>query len=144
MTLDDDQIIVLVTHRRAQQWFVSERDLWVLDHDAWALAYEEAGYATNYPDHDERFGIAVVSEANAADFLALMQSYAVDVAELDGAATIDYEPAMPALWVDFDARRVTIDVERVESPDFAEYLPPGWSAAHRSFLAEVDERLRFW
>lgn len=144
MTLDDDQIIVLVTHRGAQQWYVSERDPWVLDHDAWARAFEEAGYATDYPEHETRFGIAVVSEANAAEFLELMQQYAVDVAELEGVATGDYEPAMPALWVDFDARRVTIDLDWVESPAFDEYLPPGWTAEHRSFVAEVAEPLRFW
>ena len=77
MRLEDGEIIVLAKHRDAYHWFVSERDFWVLDQDSWRRSFLEAGYDGD-PSYAERFGIAVVNELNAADFLKLMQQYSVN------------------------------------------------------------------
>jgi hypothetical protein len=147
MSLNDDEIVVLVKHRNTYRWFVSEPDFWVLDQDSWRRAFVAAGYGDDDPAHTERFGIAVVNESNAADFLKLMEKYTVDVHTLSVARTVDGDVAYPSLFVDFD--RQEINLCNVESPAFEDYLPPGWRAEitwpeMASFLDFVPEDLRYW
>lgn len=147
MNLADGEIVVLVKHRNTYHWFVSERDFWVLDHDSWRRGFVEAGYDvdSSYPD---RFGLAVVNDLNAADFLKLMEQYAVRTDALRAARTIDGDVAYPSLFVDFDEKQIKICC--VESPAFEDYLPAGWNAEIgwdaelASFLDVVPKDLRYW
>lgn len=143
MSLIDEEIVVLVKHQNVYRWFVSERDFWVLDQDSWRRAFVEAGYDDDL-SYAERFGIPIVNESNAADFLKLMGRYAVDTDTLRVALTADGNVAYPSLLVDFDQKEIKVFAYSVESPAFEDYLPPGWRAETGTFLEAVPEGLRYW
>jgi len=141
--LSDDEIVVLAIRDLGHYWFVSERDYWVLDLVAWENAFREAGYDVPEAGEDERFGMPLVDERNAREFLEFMKPFRSTTQALRGCQTFDGEDALPGLIVDFDRRTVDIG-PWVQSPAFEKYLPPGWSANFRGILNAVPPEKRFW
>lgn len=143
VTLSDDQIVTLAVREGKYSWYVSERDYWVLDYRAWERAFREAGYDLPEAPDEERFGMPVVDEHNAGDFLRRMEPWRIETEKLRGARASDGDDALPALLVDFDNRTIIVGPQ-VESPAFEEYLPSGWVAKFDGILDAVPVEARFW
>jgi hypothetical protein len=96
-------IIVGVILKKAWAWYVSDYDYWFLDLSSPIL--ESDGFS-----EDDRFGIEVVDDSNADQFLSLMSKYLVATEDLrHNIFSIgpverwdDISEWCPSLLIDFD------------------------------------------
>ena len=139
-------IVTLVKRQGAYQYYLSERDFWILDDRRWAA--DEQGLE-NY-DCSHRFGIPVVTEETSVQFLKEMSRFELSLSLIgyfyqqqlthrDRNAALAY---IPVLFVDFDLRRLLTIYD--EFTMFEHYVPPGWVGEDRAFFGSVPKNLQYW
>ena len=136
-------MIVVTRCRGMIGWYDSDPDFWILDQRKWAEAFVAAGHEVDPTDFSHRFGIAIVDESTAVEFLEKMSDYAVpqdtlrarlETAAKPGADWFDVAEYLPVLFVDFDARKLWSI--HPESTSFVDHVPDGWAAAYEDFFGE--------
>lgn len=141
-------IIVGVVCSCSFHWFVSEKELWVLDQVKWKAFFEDAGFTT--PDgFADRFGIGVVNEETADQFLCCMQGDLISTSELR-AIFKDADPSdpdavshlFPALFIDFDSKRLISNFS--EPLEYERFAPDGWEASYGQFDNYIPFDQRYW
>jgi hypothetical protein len=143
-------IIVGVVWRGEWQWYVTEKEMWVLDYIKWGQSYADAGFGHMAPDDAaDRFGIPVVNEVSAGHFLECIRDCRTNSEELglllEAALMSDPEDLTelaPTLMVDFD-RQVLVSWHP-EPMSFERYVPDRWIGEYRAFLREVPKEERYW
>ncbi|MBC2067876.1 hypothetical protein [Listeria booriae] len=143
-----ENIIVGVVLKNKFQWYVSERDVWILDIDKYSEAYRKNGYAFDMNFALQfRDNIHIVDTKMAENYLA---GYHEDIVESDDLQNqlLDrqYEDTVlalqPSLYVNFDDR-IFISAYPELLP-FEEYAPTGWNSRYGTIEEYIPERERYW
>ena len=148
------ELVVATRHQQRWRYFISEADLWILDHEAWYRPYREKGYQLGEPGQ-ERFGMAVVNSDNAAQFFTAMSAFEIprevlaqrlaffdERRSLEPWAELGYRSYLPALLVDFDDKLVVNAF--LESFPFARFLPQEWRTEHAALMRYMPQSEQYW
>lgn len=145
------EIICGVQYNGEFSWYVSDRELWILDYtilDSYLVQY---GYSIEGLSIDsKRSDSKVLVKENAENFLKQMtdfevssedlQSYLLEsIDELDDSWYYDFQPS---LFIDFDNN--SLYSQYSESESFEDYVPLGWTGMYRSFWDLIPPSQRFW
>ena len=129
------EIIILVKNKGKYSWFVSDKELWIMDLVKLENAYR---LKRNMPEvefiqaDDERKGFEVLSEINIDQFLEVAKDYKVDYPELKEFCDLhnevypDYQPerAEPVFYIDFDEKSFHSYFDEPGSYEY--YIPDDW------------------
>lgn len=154
-------VIVAVRRHNQWYWYISDKELWVLDLVKLAKAFDT--HFTSAPtSFSGRFSIPVVNEVTAEQFLAHMAPYQVnvgylrevvrqriDLTELSAASEEsaeemldDWLELLPSLLVDFDNR--SLFSLYAEPMSFESYVPEQWTGEYQCFYERIPEEQRYW
>lgn len=105
--------LITITHYNGKwQYFISDKDLWILDQKSWANSFRVAGYNIPVNDYSDRFNIPLLDENTVDNFLFNMKKFKVSsktLSQLIINRNLDEEPQyLPALYVDFDNKILII------------------------------------
>lgn len=155
-----ENIIVAVAQRREWAWYVSARDLWLMDWRKWAEAW---GQNPDETDYSGRFGIDVLDVSTAKPFFQQMGQYRVTTGYLRNlvAKVYDYKSLqafsvqeqaelladlwhlIPSLLLDFDNKTFTSNYPETDfTPEL--FIPDGWTVIEASMFESVPKEQRYW
>lgn len=127
-------LIVGVVFQGTWNWYITEREYWFLN-----------------VEMEDRFGIEVLDETTAEDFLNRIRDSRVTALELkqllgeleDVFASFDEVlEFIPTIYVNFDER---IFYSQFPEPmSFEDYVPEGWTGLYKDFMLDVPEPERYW
>lgn len=147
-----ENIIVGVLFQNQWQWFLTEKEIWVLDYEKEAQAFQSKGYVVN-PDYldDCRQDLWVIDTKEKAQiFLDRLQARQIDrdflregwkkaiQADLEE-GYLDY---LPSFLVDFDQKHFYSMYP--EPGSYEDFLPEGWQGNYIEFLDKVPKKERYW
>lgn len=127
-------LIVGVVFQSSWSWYITEREYWFLNLEM-----------------EDRFGIEVLNESTAKDFLPRIEEYRVSTSELSGMLEElkdefrNYDEVLeflPTIYVDFDKREFFSLFP--EPMSFEDYVPEGWLGEYKDFYALVPVQERYW
>ncbi|GIP24680.1 hypothetical protein [Paenibacillus sp. J22TS3] len=127
-------IIVGVTFRGTWSWYVSEREYWFLN-----------------VEMEDRFGIEVLDETTAEQFLNRIDDCRVTSLELSQTlealreAFASFDEVLefiPAIYVNFDEKLLCSQFP--EPMSFEHYVPEGWTGLYQDFMERVPKAQRYW
>jgi len=147
-----EDAVAAVLHNGKWAFYVDHKEIWVLNYESWLQSYVNAGHDPVDPEHSERFGIAIVDQNTAAEFLEHLADRQYSTKELGEylerkrrEEEDDEEPfeCYPAFLIDFDSRRA---VSWYPEPFyvFEKHVPPEWKGSYYDFLSEIPVELRYW
>lgn len=155
-----ENIIVAVVQRRDWSWYISPRDLWLMDWRRWAEAW---GHNPDQTDYSGRFGIEVLDAGTAKTFFQHMGQYRVTTGHLralvgkvydyKGLLTfsiqeqaellVDLWHLIPSLLLDFDNKTFTSNYPEADfTPEL--FIPDGWTVIEASMFESVPKAHRYW
>ncbi|GGE23467.1 hypothetical protein GCM10011571_26970 [Marinithermofilum abyssi] len=138
-------------YKRDWHWYVTEKDWWFLDKVKQKNAFIDLGYGHHdLGDGSERFGIDVLDETTAKEFLQYIEEYRVESKELSKMILKlknvnhwdDISDYCPSLLVDFDHQQLYSLFP--EPASFENYVPEGWLGVYKNFLDKVPREQRYW
>lgn len=153
--INTEKVIIGIRFIGKIKWYRSEPDFWVLDYNK-AMSYYDHMEPEKLPNIKLlRFGMDVVNELNAAEFLACLSDDLVDKDKLSYELYIRYQKAseyrdlldlFPVMFIDFDRRHVDVVPGNV---DFLAYIPDGWTGSNDVFYDKYDDIIfpdanKFW
>jgi len=143
-----EDLVVYV--RRRNQWFyyASYKNHWIMDQVAWGKSFEKSGFPSD-GDYSERFDIPILNEQTADTFLEAVRECRYTRDEMRSAylAALDVsieeaELYMPALWVDFDDKKL---ISYYPEPfSFEHFVPEGWEGLYQSFIENLPREIWYW
>jgi hypothetical protein len=145
-----EELIVVVKFNAEWTYYVSDKELWILDQKAWAQSFKDAGYDVPNDDFSDRFDIAVVDQETVPRFLREMAKYQRTLEQLrnlvatraKGRHWDEVSIYFPALFIDFDSRRL---ISYFPEPfPFEKYIPPNWESLYAPFFEEIPADHRYW
>jgi hypothetical protein len=148
--IDHPREIIVGGRRRGQWlWFVSEKEFWFLNLTRLGDDFRARGVPVEQ-GANERFGLGIVDEHNADEFLAAMRTHKVSTHDLrflfresmPVETWDDIVHLVPSLVVDFDARRIVSMYS--EPASFERYVPEGWVGSYENLLPLVPSSERYW
>jgi hypothetical protein len=139
------EIIVYVIFESKRYWFISEKELWVLDYVKFCDAFGEGNR-----DFSSRFGIEILDKKSFESFRYHILKDEVTTLQLKDliqrkAPLISWDESghlFPALMVDFDEKRLFHVFS--EYLHFEEFVPDHWEGHYDSFFHLVSEEDRYW
>lgn len=153
---DHYKIIATVKIGGKIRWFRSDRDLWVLNVNAWRDAALALGY--DVPEFNEKFrgGIHCVNSDNAHQFLNEMRKHEVSAATLQSELLSRLQPGstfwnlydlFPIVFVDFDRQHVA-GFYHDDTP-MERFIAHGWQGEFTDFAMDFSEEIfpeneKFW
>ena len=154
--MDVENVVVVVRSEGRIRWFRCDRDWWVLDVNKWRTEFIENGYDVPEFNDAYRFGLKVVNERNAKDFLERLKDYEVEPDSLAAELALRYQVArswwdvadlFPIMFVDFDRR--SVGAFYPEGTAMERYVPDGWVGQFIDFSTEYSEEhfptsSKFW
>lgn len=144
-------MIVVTKHNGTIGWYESDPEFWILDQERWARAFVAAGHDVDATDFSDRFGLPVVDEKTATEFLGKMAEFAVSQRQLGerfekavatASGWFDVADYLPVLFVDFDARKLWS--LHAESTSFVDFLPNGWAGEYENFFEQIPKASQYW
>ncbi|MEW4353452.1 hypothetical protein AB1I63_00905 [Streptococcus pneumoniae] len=145
------EIICGVQYNGKFSWYVSDRELWILDYTILDSRLAQYGYNIESLSIDsKRSDSKVLVKENAGNFLEKMTEFEVSSEDLQTylLESIDeledswYYDFQPSLFIDFDDNRLYSQYS--ESESFEDYVPFGWVGMYRSFWDLIPVSQRFW
>lgn len=147
-----DEIICGVKYNNQFSWYVSDRELWILDYTI-LETYLVKRYGYNIEDisiDQKRIDSKILVKENVEKFLNQMVEFEVSskdlqfyllesIDELDNSWYYDFQPS---LFIDFDNNTLYSQYSEYES--FENYVPLGWTGLFRNFWNLIPESDRFW
>lgn len=146
-----ENIIVAVIFQGEFRWYVTDKDLWLLDLNKLTTAFSDRGYDMSEDDESERFGIRVLSEQTANLFLSHILEYKVEVNDLrqkvleacSGPDNFDcILDVCPVLCVDFDKKELFSLYP--EPAAYEDYVPDGWEGKYEDFTIKIPDNQKYW
>jgi len=155
-----ENVIVAVANKREWVWYISARDLWLMDWRRWAEAW---GQNPDETDYSGRFDIQVLDTNTARLFFQQMGQYRVttgylrnlvtkvyDYKSLEGFSIqeqaellVDLWHLIPSLLLDFDNRTFTSNYPETDfTPEH--FIPDGWMVKEASLFEIVPKEHRYW
>lgn len=144
-----NNIIVGVIYRDKFTWYITERDLWILDAEKRKGDYIKSGYG--YIIHDNyfsfRFNIPIVNEDTIEVFLLRIADFKIESRQLKELLyNKDYDSTIlelaPSLLVDFDKK--TLYSSYPETLPFERYVPNGWKGKYGDFSKHIPKEEKYW
>ncbi|MBN1430248.1 MAG: hypothetical protein JXB07_17900 [Anaerolineae bacterium] len=155
-----ENIIVAVAHRREWSWYVSAKELWVMDWRRWA---EDWGQNPDETDYSSRFGIEVLDVSTAKTFFQRMGQYRETtgflrnlvgkVYDYRGLKTFKFEEQaelladlwhlIPSLLLDFDNKQLISNYPETDLV-LEHYMPTSWTVKGTSLFEVVPSAHRYW
>lgn len=81
-----DTVVVLVKHEEKYTWYVSEKELWIMDllqlENAFRRKFNQPKVTETEADYEERVGCEILSEKNIRQFQEAMKDFEVSYTEL--------------------------------------------------------------
>lgn len=145
------QIVVGVMFHGTFAWYVTRKEYWYLDYPKYDRAFLAAGYKSDtLGDYSLRFGIGILNEDTAEQFLSRIEDRRVPTSALsemmiargkadEGDDMLDF---LPCLFVNFDQKQLLSQYPEMIA--FENYVPDGWIGEYRDFTPEVPEDMRYW
>ena len=126
------EVIILVKTKGQFYWYVSEKELWILDWRKLCSAFGNIGESRDVQCEGERKGFEVLSEENIDAFLPIIRDYQVTYRELEAYCNLhnevypndQEERVEPAFYIDFDARHFYSCFTEPGSYEY--FVPDGW------------------
>lgn len=127
-------LIVGVVFQSSWSWYITEREYWFLNLEM-----------------EDRFGIEILNESTAKDFLPRIEEYRVPTSELSDMledlkdAFENYDEVLeflPTIYVNFDKREFYSLYP--EPMSFEDYVPEGWLGEYKDFYGLVPVQERYW
>ena len=157
MYCDKEQdLIALVLCRKKAYWFLTFKEMWVLNRKKWINEFISNGVkGVNPEDHEERYNLALVNEDNAEYFISklIKDNYVLDKNDLSTEFYKRLESAsdwwdiydlMPDIYIDFDNKKMYSN--HIEAIQLVNYLPVNWVAERKDFCQGeiLPESEKFW
>jgi hypothetical protein len=153
---DAEKIIVVVRYQGKINWYRSDRDIWVLDVHKWRNEFLSYGYEVPEFNEKYRFGILVIDQSTAQQFLDKISDDRIDKQELSFDLVKRYSSAkswwdvmdlFPIMFVDFDNHHVGAFYH--EGVPMERYIPDGWTGEFIDFANDYPEEVfpkedKFW
>jgi len=129
------EIIILVKNKGKYSWFVSDKELWILDLVKLENAYRQKqnlpGIQSVQAD-DERMGFEILTEKNVEHFLEVVKNYKVSYSELKEFCDLHneiyadccLERSEPAFYINFDEKSFHSYFDEPGSYEY--YIPDNW------------------
>ena len=154
--LDAEIVVVVARYSNTFHWFRCDRELWVLDRKKWRQEFIDAGFTVPDDAQSARWGIPVVDKVTQKQFLAKVESFEIDKAELAAELSIYFNDAQswwdvselfPIMFADFDRQHVAAFYPH--GTRMERYVPDDWTGKFEDFATEYDEnrfplREKFW
>ena len=154
--LEVELVVIVVGYQGQFDWYRSDRELWVLDRNKWHDEFISYGHIVPEDLDSDRFGIHIVNEKTARNFLDCMSDFEVDKDLLSIELAKGYTSArswwdvkdlFPIMFVDFDNYKVAAFY--YEGIPMERYIPDGWTGEFIDFLTEYPEEFfpkkeKFW
>lgn len=142
-----ETVVVLVKYKDQYTWYVSEKEMWIMDllalDNAFRRKFNQPEVTETEADYEERVGCEILSEHNIEQFQQAMKDYEVrydDLADYfrlysevygDGAdAGVDI-----SFYIDFDSR--TFYSFFRDPGSYEQFVPAGWSGIYELDAAKI-------
>lgn len=141
-------IIVGVKTSTQFSWYLTERDVWILDIMKYKEAYEKNGFSFDMDFAlSLRNNISVVNEDNYPLYLKEYTDYIIQSSELKKLVEHqDYESTIlelrPSLYIDFN-QKMLLSLYPELLP-FENYIPDHWTGIREDFTSYISEEDRYW
>ncbi|UQZ77300.1 hypothetical protein C2I17_23655 [Niallia circulans] len=141
-------IIVGVKTSSQFSWYLTERDVWILDIVKYKKLYERNGFSFDMDFAlSLRNNISVVNEKNYRLYLQEYTDYIVPTSELKKLVEHqDYGSTIlelrPSLFIDFNQKKLLSLYP--ELLPFENYVPNNWSGIREDFTSYIPEEERYW
>jgi hypothetical protein len=131
-------IIVGTVYNKEFNWYITKKDLWILD---------TSGEGTF---EDERENIPILNDETAKIFFNNILKYKVDTQSIRTdflkSLEIDLEDSLynfkPTLYVNFDQKQLYSMFPEYTS--FEEYVPEEWVGIYQSFYDIIENKYKYW
>ncbi|MFI3202341.1 MAG: hypothetical protein R3Y54_12625 [Eubacteriales bacterium] len=146
-----DNIIVVVKYNNQTNYYVSDRNLWVLNYQLLSEAYSKKGFKIDINMcYNERCGIQILDYGNCNAFLKKMEIYKTDILEIKELSDMYKDENMeewaylfkPSLYIDFDLKELYSNYS--EPYSFENYLPENWTSSTSNFRDKIPNELCYW
>ncbi len=141
-------IIVGVKTSSQFSWYLTERDVWILDIMKYKESYEKNGFSFDIDFAlSLRNNISVVNEENHDLYLEEYTDYIILSSELKKLVEHhDYESTIlelrPSLYIDFN-QKILLSLYPELLP-FENYVPDNWIGTREDFTSYIPEEDRYW
>jgi hypothetical protein len=143
-------IVVGTKYMNQFRWYISEKEIWIMDQRKWTQAFVEAGYDVSEDDYSERFNIPILNENTAEGFFKSVENDYVTTQHLQALLKScgsynrwdDFSHLMPSLFVDFDDKKLISHFP--ELLEFERYVPEGWEGTYGRFYELIPEEHQYW
>lgn len=142
-----ETVVVLVKYKDQYTWYVSEKEMWIMDllalDNAFRRKFNRPEVTETEADYEERVGCEILSEKNIGQFQQAMKDYEVSYDDLadyfrlysevygDGADTeVD-----TSFYIDFDSR--TFYSFFRDPGSYEQFVPTGWSGIYELDAAKI-------
>lgn len=134
-------VVILVAHKRQFFWYVSEKELWIMNllklDNAFRIKSGLQKIATTEAE-DERRGFELLNEENISDFQEVIKSYQVSYKELEEYYDVYSELYLdneefevnPSFYLNFDDR--VFYSFFLEPGSYEHYIPENWAGIFRT------------
>lgn len=131
-----DEVVVLVKYKEKYTWYVSEKELWIMDllelDNAFRRKFHEPEVTETEADFEERIGCEILSEKNIEQFQEAIKDFEVSYTELIDYFQLYSEVYLDGMnseveisfYLDFDSK---IFYSFFKEPgSYEEFVPTGW------------------
>ncbi|MDA7028113.1 hypothetical protein PJ311_16180 [Bacillus sp. CLL-7-23] len=148
---DYDNVVVLIKYNKKYQYYVTDKELWVLDLNKLKLAFQIMGYQMNLIE-DERMGFDVLTKEQYSIYKDKIKRYEVNYDELKDYYQLfqlikepqdDIREILPLFYIDFD--KELFYSFYTEPGSYEEYIPDGWQGILTEELEKIIPRnMVYW
>lgn len=131
-----DTVVVLVKHEGKYTWYVSEKELWIMDllelDNAFRRKFNQPEVTETEADYEERVGCEILSEKNIEQFQEAMKDFEVSYTELINYFNLYSEVYLngvnseveTSFYLDFDNKFFYSFFQ--EPGSYEDFVPTGW------------------
>lgn len=146
-------IVVLIKFNNFLQYYVTDKETWILNEEVLKKAFREKGYEIPEYEDDIRYGFSILSEKNIDSFLERVEGskvrkeelkeYYITYKELYGDMDAHYT-ATPIFFIDFDKREFYSFF--TEPGSYEEYMPCGWNGYDEAgeYDKYIPSEMKYW
>ncbi len=143
-------VIVGTLFQGEWKWYLTEKEIWMLDDIKYAEAFDQDISDDEYAD-PERINIPILDEKTASIFLQRIEKYRVSSDTLQYLVRKkcpfskwdDISEMFPSIFVNFDKRELW---SVFPEPNFCpeDYVPEGWIGKYEDFYELIPIKERYW
>lgn len=143
-----ENIIVGVKDDQKFKWYITDKDIWIMDIYKYERAYQQAGYIINLDFIlSLRNNIAILNENNYKQYLSFYNNCVITTQELkkkvmDRQYCETVLELRPSLYIDFLNKKLYSLYP--ESIPFEKYVPDGWEGKYENFQRLLDVENQYW